>query len=197
MVLKTKNSDHHLALIELLHENMTPKINDSYYSSPITTPNNTPTKKQVAKQCQPGKCQSNFGDCHSPTGKSQENQPQKIKSPKSYSPHNAHSTFQQHQQSPSVKQQTQRNSPSRISPTAKVSPTMFLNGGAGAYAGAKFSEPPEPYTLPKPPTHWMDSSKISIGAGCGQQAAIIPLFWGGKCCTEISDQIKILLNVTA
>lgn len=199
MVLKIKTSDHHLALSGLLHENMTPKIyENSAYSSSLTATNATPKKKQVAKQLfQSSKCQSNVGDRHSPTGRSQENQPQKRQSPKSYSPQNAHSAFRQQQQSPFNKQQTQRNSPSRVSPTAKSSPTMFLNGGAGAYAGAKFSEPPEPNTLPKPPTHWMNSVEQSITGNNSFELANVPLILGGKCCAEISNQIKILLNMQA
>lgn len=196
MVLKTKNSDHHLALIELLHGNMTPKIIDNGSCSPsFTATKITPKKKQLAKQCQLSN--SHFGGCHLSTGKSQEIQPLVYQSPQSYSPHNAHLLFQQQQLSPSIKQQTQRNSPSRVSPTAKDIPIMLSNGGAGAYAGAKFSEPPEPNTLPTPPTHWMDSVKSSMAGGRFEMATNMQLFWGGKYCTEISDQIKILLNMKA
>jgi len=50
-----------------------------------------------------------------------------------------------------------------------------------AYAGAKFSEPPSPESLPKPPTHWMNFG-----------AVLEPVT-----CDNMSTQIKMLLKVAA
>lgn len=77
-------------------------------------------------------------------------------------------------------------SPSRASPPAKCLSPASLNNGS-AYAGAKFSAPPSPTALPKPPSHWvlshlnLDETKPLVS----------------KCCTELSDNLKILLNVQA
>lgn len=54
------------------------------------------------------------------------------------------------------------------------------------YAGPKFSEPPSPAALPKPPLHWM-----SCGALERTPAAPPEL------CLEMTNRLKLLLKVNA
>lgn len=61
--------------------------------------------------------------------------------------------------------------------TPRSSPSLGCH-----YAGAKFSEPPSPDSLPKPPTHWNMSS---FGMGPIDQYM------------EISQQLKMILKVEA
>ena len=63
-----------------------------------------------------------------------------------------------------------RKSPSK-SPVQKAAP---------AYAGAKFSEPPSPKVLPKPPVHWMNTDSNSG-------------LWNN--CAEITSVLKVMLKV--
>ncbi|KAJ8668100.1 hypothetical protein QAD02_009763 [Eretmocerus hayati] len=51
------------------------------------------------------------------------------------------------------------------------------------YAGAKFSEPPSPASLPKPPSHW-----TGLMIGCGSEA--------NRNCL-VSQNLKMILNVQA
>lgn len=51
-----------------------------------------------------------------------------------------------------------------------------------AYAGPKFSEPPSPEVLPRPPTHW-----TSYGIS----------FSGTGSCSDMSSQLKLLLKVAS
>lgn len=53
----------------------------------------------------------------------------------------------------------------------------------GHYAGPKFSEPPSPAALPRPPVHWMS---------CGALQAASP-----ELCLEMTNQLKTLLKVNA
>lgn len=53
----------------------------------------------------------------------------------------------------------------------------------GHYAGPKFSEPPSPAALPRPPVHWMS---------CGALQAASP-----EVCREMTNQLKTLLKVNA
>lgn len=70
-----------------------------------------------------------------------------------------------------------RNSPLRYE-SPRGSPTNSF------YAGAKFSEPPSPASLPKPPSHW-----TSIMSGSCRQAQ-----WPND---PISNHLKMVLNVQA
>lgn len=73
-----------------------------------------------------------------------------------------------------------RASPSKEG-SIRSSPTI-----GGHYAGAKFSEPPAPTSLPKPPLHWTSlmSGTLNIRETMDKSH-------------EISHQLKILLNVQA
>jgi len=52
-----------------------------------------------------------------------------------------------------------------------------------AYAGAKFSDPPSPKVLPKPPTHWFLDSGSAINSGISSS------------CAEITCVLKGMLKV--
>lgn len=78
--------------------------------------------------------------------------------------------------SPPFSSKSMRSSPVRYE-SPRSSPTNSF------YAGAKFSEPPSPASLPKPPSHWM-----SLMDTCHQS---------GNSFNNINDHLKMLLNVQA
>ncbi|KAK1135441.1 hypothetical protein QLX08_006103 [Tetragonisca angustula] len=73
-----------------------------------------------------------------------------------------------------------RNSPLRCD-----SPLRYSRGSPtnSFYAGAKFSEPPSPASLPKPPSHWT----TRLMSSCQQS---------DRSC-DISNHLKMILNVQA
>lgn len=79
--------------------------------------------------------------------------------------------------SPSPKQGAFWGAMSPRSNTPRSSPSLGCH-----YAGAKFSEPPSPDSLPKPPTHW---NMTSFSKGNMDQYM------------EISHQLKMILKVQA
>lgn len=78
-----------------------------------------------------------------------------------------------------------RASPSKEG-SLRLSPTLGT-----FYAGAKFSEPPSPTALPKPPSHWTATLYMS-------SSGALPLFLSSRMdkCHEIRH-LKMLLNVPA
>lgn len=70
-----------------------------------------------------------------------------------------------------------RNSPLRYEGSPRNSPTSNF------YAGAKFSEPPSPASLPKPPSHWT--------------IRLISTYQQTDRTCDISSHLKMVLNVQA
>ena len=95
---------------------------------------------------------------------------------------------------------TRRSSSSRASPSKERSPKRVMLSTSPAsssavaaaaalgafFAGPKFSEPPSPASLPKPPMHWTTQT-------CAAAAAAAE----GDPCRRFSNHLKMLLNVSA
>ncbi|XP_043665460.1 proline-rich nuclear receptor coactivator 2 [Vespula pensylvanica] len=84
--------------------------------------------------------------------------------------------------SPPCSGKTSRNSPLRYDSISspRGSPTNSF------YAGAKFSEPPSPASLPKPPSHWTNNRFIN---SCQRSER--------RSNNDISNHLKMILNVQA
>lgn len=78
--------------------------------------------------------------------------------------------------------QNQRASPPRV-----VTPTRKTASPTQAYAGARFSEPPSPCLLPKPPTSWVGFSTISTDV-VTEAYSVFP---------EMTSHLKLMLKVSA
>ena len=82
-----------------------------------------------------------------------------------------------------TEERPQTTSPSRYTAMQVKCTTPTLPGSA--YAGAKFSDPPSPKVLPKPPVHW-----VSLDAP-------LPTVVPPHTCSQMTVALKGMLNVQA
>lgn len=64
-----------------------------------------------------------------------------------------------------------------------ISPSKMVS--TSAFAGAKFSDPPSPKVLPKPPVHWMNKENEPSGGSANSS------------CLQMTNVLKVMLNVQA
>lgn len=75
-------------------------------------------------------------------------------------------------------------SPSKGSNNMSPVPSDTEDKLAFVYAGAKFSDPPSPKVLPKPPMHWVISGRASSVS-----------MSGARTCSEMTNVLKVMLKV--
>lgn len=85
--------------------------------------------------------------------------------------------------SPSIK----KSSPVPI-PARATNKTPTSSGGSSPFAGAKFSDPPSPKSLPKPPNHWVQPQVFFWAESTSPSTGI-------STHDQIAAQLKTLLKV--
>lgn len=81
-----------------------------------------------------------------------------------------------------------RESKDNESPSSLLTDLLQQNSLNGLYAGAKFSEPPLPTELPKPPSHWMKSITKNNFVEAANS-------FSGESCAQMTNNLKVLLKV--
>jgi hypothetical protein len=69
--------------------------------------------------------------------------------------------------------ETDFSTPSKTPPTAIPITPSRSPVSPNAYAGAKFSDPPSPKVLPKPPVHWFNKENQKPENTCSQMTNVL------------------------